>query len=484
MAAFLADHDIPGVTQELRHLEEATRTAAGPDAADPEPSSLLRRQIARRCVYGLDINPVAVELARVSIWIHTFVRGLPMSSLDHNLVCANSLTGIGSVDEALDVLVEGRKGNQLTVFDGPIEDALDTARDVLTDVAAAAEATRPEAEASARAVQRAKAAAGTARLLFDAAVLKRIGHDGLVAATEPAKMAALAAEPAAQEVVRALNPAHFPYLFPEVFLRARSGFDVVIGNPPWETIKVETHKWWALRFPGLQSMATRDRDTRITELRSQRPDLDAEFAREIEVAGAFRDALHGLPYPGLGTGDLDLYEVFAWRMRELLGTAGYLGVVFPRQLLASGGTAEWRRVVLGNGELVDTTLLLNNRRWAFGNIHPQWTIALIVLERAASHPTFTTSGPFASARSSTRSRCVGRSSQPRPAVLEPVGNGSVDARRRRQEDSLEDVCEWPGTFVIRPSVGRTDLQRTALDSRETAAVEGRSVAVSVAGLQR
>ena len=105
MAAFLADNPIPGVTNELRHLEAAAREAAGPDAPEPEPSSLLRRQIARRCVYGLDINPIAVELARVSIWIHTFVRGLPMSSLDHNLVCANSLTGIGTVDEALDALV-------------------------------------------------------------------------------------------------------------------------------------------------------------------------------------------------------------------------------------------------------------------------------------------------------------------------------------------------------------------------------------------
>src|SRR5262249_40367927 len=83
-AAFLADQDIPGVTQEWRQLDAAARQASGPDAPDPEPSSLLRRQIARRCIYGLDLNPVAVELARVSIWIHTFVRGLPMSSLDHN----------------------------------------------------------------------------------------------------------------------------------------------------------------------------------------------------------------------------------------------------------------------------------------------------------------------------------------------------------------------------------------------------------------
>ena len=64
---------------------------------DIDDALLLRRQIARRCVYGIDINPLAVELSRLALWIHTFVPGLPMSALDHNLVCANSLTGIGSV---------------------------------------------------------------------------------------------------------------------------------------------------------------------------------------------------------------------------------------------------------------------------------------------------------------------------------------------------------------------------------------------------
>ena len=68
---------------------------------------LLRRQVARRCIYGLDINPMAVELARLALWIHTFVPGLPMSNLDHGLVNANSLTGIGTIDEALDALQPG-----------------------------------------------------------------------------------------------------------------------------------------------------------------------------------------------------------------------------------------------------------------------------------------------------------------------------------------------------------------------------------------
>src|SRR5690606_18540899 len=78
MSAFLAEHPLPGITDELRRLEQAAREALGDDEADYEiePSALLRRQIARRCIYGLDINEIAVELARVAVWIHTFVPGL------------------------------------------------------------------------------------------------------------------------------------------------------------------------------------------------------------------------------------------------------------------------------------------------------------------------------------------------------------------------------------------------------------------------
>jgi hypothetical protein len=103
MRAFLLEpgNQIEGVEAELMRLEEAAKNALGVDEAayaEIERASLLRRQIARRCIYGLDINPLAVELSRLAIWIHTFVPGLPMSSLEHGLVCANSLTGIASAE--------------------------------------------------------------------------------------------------------------------------------------------------------------------------------------------------------------------------------------------------------------------------------------------------------------------------------------------------------------------------------------------------
>ena len=77
-------------------------------------NQLLRRQIARRCVYGVDINPTAVELARVSVWIHTFVPGIPLSFLDWRLRCGNSIIGIATQKEANEIINE--YGSQTTLF--------------------------------------------------------------------------------------------------------------------------------------------------------------------------------------------------------------------------------------------------------------------------------------------------------------------------------------------------------------------------------
>jgi hypothetical protein len=400
MAAFLADNPIPGVTNELRHLGQAARDAVGPDAPDPEPSSLLRRQIARRCIYGLDVNPIAVELARVAIWIHTFVRGLPMSSLDHNLVCANSLTGIGTVNEALDVLVPGRKGDAATLFDQPIEDALNAARNVLIDVAVMSELDRRESQEASRAVLKARTRAEKARLLLDAAVLTRIGREELVAATDPDEIARLAARDDAQRALAPLRPAHMPVVFPEVFLRERPGFDVLVGNPPWEKLKVEEHQWWWLRFPGLRALPVAGRTSRIAGLRQARPDLQTEFEAEVVASEAMRRVLIAGPFPGIGAGHVDLYKAFAWRDWQLLREEGRFGVVLPRAALTGAGTEVWRRAILRGGSFTNVCTATNNRHWVFRGVHASQPISFVVACRGGSKRRFRRSAPSTVGRSS------------------------------------------------------------------------------------
>jgi hypothetical protein len=394
MAAFLAEdgHAIPGVSAELLKLEQAAISALGPDSIEPERSSLLRRQIARRCIYGLDINPIAVELARVSIWIHTFVRGLPMSSLDHNLVCGNSLTGIGSVDEALDVLVPGRKG-QASLFDAPIENALESARTVLVDAALLAEATKDESRAASKAAKKAYKEAEKARLLFDAAVLNRIGRGGLVAAVDPEAIAKLAAQPAAQDAIMPLKPAHLPALFPEVFLRDNAGFDVLIGNPPWDMVHIEEDVWWGKYIPGARGLPVKEMNSVIAKFRKSRPDLEGEFERERSSTDIMRAALLAGPYPGVGSGHVDLYQVFAWRNLQMCNSTGAIGLVLPRVALSGSGSAQWRAQVLSTGS-IDCVFVVNNKEWVFKGVDGRYSIAFVTVRPKSKSPSAKLSGPF------------------------------------------------------------------------------------------
>lgn len=394
MAAFLAEegHIVPGVTAELQKLEQAAKVALGPDAPEPERSSLLRRQIARRCVYGLDINPIAVELARVSIWIHTFVRGLPMSSLDHNLVCANSLTGIGSVEEALDVLVPGRKGT-LTLFDQPIEDALESARTVLVDAAFLAETNKEESRAASKAAKKALRESEQARLLFDAAVLSRIGRADLVAGSDPVTIARMAAEPHVQDELAPLKPGHMPVLFPEVFLRDDSGFDVLVGNPPWDMVHVEEDVWWGRYLPGVRGKPVKEMNADIARFRKTRPDLQERFEKDRQDADVIRSVLLSGPFPGVGSGHVDLYQVFAWRNTQCLRSNGRFGLVLPRVALSGSGSAIWRQELLTSGQL-DVTYAVNTKQWVFADVDGRYSIVFACGIRNATENHVRMAGPF------------------------------------------------------------------------------------------
>jgi hypothetical protein len=316
--ALLTEQQIPAVSDELTRLAQAARAALGERAAsvEIETGALLRRQVARRCIYGLDLNLMAVELARLGIWIHTFVPGLPMSSLDHNLVVGNSLTGIGTLDEVLDVLEPRRSPGQASFYADEITEALEAAKDRLMRAARTAEATKAEVREAAKACARAMEDAADAKALLDAAVGVRLEVVPLPAGPEGAITAGNSRR--VQEKIADLQAAQLPYLFPEVFLRDRPGFDVLIGNPPWEKLQVEEHSFYSLHFPGLRGLPQDQAENEIARIRAVRPDLVAEYEHETEVMQAVKTALARGPYPGLTAGRPDLYKAFAWRMWQLV----------------------------------------------------------------------------------------------------------------------------------------------------------------------
>ncbi|MGB4809933.1 MAG: hypothetical protein WBP39_10610, partial [Candidatus Phosphoribacter baldrii] len=324
--------------------------------------------------------PMAVELARLALWIHTFVPGLPMSNLDHGLINGDSLTGIGTVDEALDVLQPDRAPGQSGFFDDVVTDTLASAKTLLVDLANAGEANKAEIEESARLLDQAREASAPAERVFDVAVAARVGavDAGLIFTEDD--ITELARTPQVTQTIQELRPAHMPVLFPEVFLRSNPGFDVLIGNPPWEELMVEEPKFWLRVRPGLLGLKPAELKSEVKRLRQERPDMVSQLEELTEVVGKIRQTMLKGPYPGLGTGDIDLYQAFAWRFLQLLKEGGRSGVVMPRSILSAAGPSLWREASFAVGDLQAITLV-NERRWIFP-IDPRYSIALVTFRKS------------------------------------------------------------------------------------------------------
>lgn len=400
MRDFMTQHDVPGVIQELARLEEIAKAALGTDdvaKSEVDRVGLLRRQVARRCIYGLDINPMAVELARLALWIHTFVPGLPMSNLDHGLVNANSLTGIGTIEEALDALQPNRNPGEMGLFDEILTDQLASSKTLLVDVANASEANKAEVDEGARLLAEAREAADTARQIFDAAVAARIGAAAPGLILDEDSLRRVLEKPAVQEAADDLVPAHMPYLFPEVFVRESPGFDVIVGNPPWEELVYEEIKFWTLRFPGLKGHPVKRQQQLIAEYRESRPDLVAQMETERDASNALRAVLAKGPYPGLEKGHADLYKAFGWRFLQFTRTGGRFAVVLPRTATSALGSSDWRDSVLTTGTFESVTTLINTGGWVFEGVDGRYSIALVVANKG-SDGSVLVGGPFTDAR--------------------------------------------------------------------------------------
>lgn len=398
LSQYLAGRSLPAVREELARLRASALKALGAaaEAVTIEETQLLRRQIARRCVYGVDINVQAVQLARVSLWIHTFVPGLALSFLDHNLVEGNSLVGIATIEEAREEL--NRYAPNL--FTTTAESLLGAAREPLERLAHITDADAREVDSARRALREAQEAIAPTRALFDVLTAARMDADLATGLTlgvgddvlsnwhdDPEQVLGSDELDAARQATKNLLPFHFPIAFPEVFLRDNGGgFDCILGNPPWEKPHVEDKNFWGRHFPGYFSLSQREREAYRDKLESQRPDLVAELAQERATDDAFRSYLDACLQFIFGSGHMDLYQAFAWRFWQLIAAEGSIGVVLPRQIMMASPAEHLRRLWAEKGVYHDLTFLLNRQQWVFDDAHPQYTIALMALRKTPPTP--------------------------------------------------------------------------------------------------
>ncbi|MDB9468019.1 Eco57I restriction-modification methylase domain-containing protein [Dolichospermum circinale] len=214
-----------------------------------DDNQLLQRVVMKRCIYGVDLNPMAVELAKVSLWLHFFTIGAPLSFLDHHLRCGNSLIGTTAREAEANMMRE--ESGQLSLLTGPFVGLL-RAAEIMRGVSTLSDATFAEVETSERLFKEFDQAAKPFKRLLDIYVsqffgvkqaknfLERFGINAINAKFENMNAADIAVYEEARRLFDQKRFFHWDLEFPEVFIDLESaswkenpGFDAVIGNPPY-----------------------------------------------------------------------------------------------------------------------------------------------------------------------------------------------------------------------------------------------------------
>ena len=177
---------------------------------------------------------------------------------------------------------------------------------------------------------------------------------------------------------------HWPLAFPQVFRRERPGFDVVVGNPPWEEVTIEELSFYGMFLPGVNSLRDEQRSAAVTRLVRERPELEDRFRARQDKLRIHRQALGAGDYEPTG-GDPDLYKYFCQRYQTLAREGGFTGVVLPRTVFNAKGSEGFRDWLYLGSTTSRVDFLLNRGRWIFDS-EPRYSIALVAAQRTLPKP--------------------------------------------------------------------------------------------------
>jgi hypothetical protein len=376
---------------------------------DPEQLDdrhIIRRMVLKRCIYGVDKNAMAVELAKVALWLHTFTVGAPLSFLDHHLRCGNSLFG-NWVKKGIDRATA--YGGALLLH-SPITRAMGSAASMqtiegLTDAEIAEAHRSADIFAGVRDMTAPLDAFLSLMHAFewlniktapDKAVLRaffdgqygdpvQIALKGIVTNARPAEAARFVELfNQARELMQEECFFNWQVMFPGVWTDwaeegLSGGFDAVIGNPPWDRMKLQQVEWFAARRPEI-AMAQRASDrTRMVEALEEANDpLAADYKKASERADtAVRVARDSKDYPLLSGGDVNLYSLFVERAMNIIKPTGIMGLLTPSGIASDKTAAPFFKSVATAGRL-KALYDFENRKVFFPDVHASFKFCAFI----------------------------------------------------------------------------------------------------------
>ncbi|MEU8050937.1 Eco57I restriction-modification methylase domain-containing protein [Micromonospora haikouensis] len=377
------------------------------DELEPAPEAVrsAMRRVVARCIYGVDVNEMAAELAKVSLWLEAMEPGRPLGYLDASIRVGNSLLGVtpkllkqGIPDAAFTALTGDDKkvatslkrqnadelGGQDTLFHISGFDVNNTAlaNEAKEIVYAKPPASLADVHVQARRAKALEEDRKPAKLIADAwcaaFVQPKTQETRLSAVTQEmlerlakgeATLETHRAESLVEELSRQYRFFHWHIEFPHIFRVPEygpvdeatgweGGFSCVLGNPPWERVKLQEQEFFASRDPeiaGAKNAAARkkaiaalaDSDEPAKKM------LYAEWTAALHEADGFSHLLRSSGrYPLTGKGDINTYSVFTETARVVLHPRGQLGIIVPTGIATDATTQDFFKDMVVTKSLV------------------------------------------------------------------------------------------------------------------------------------
>jgi hypothetical protein len=426
-----------------RRIATRVARARADGVASPVDYRHALRDVARACIHGVDRNPMAVELTKVALWIETVEPGKPLGFLDANIRCGDALLGVfelealargipdvaykplaGDDKEAAKIAGHINREQRQSAAQQELSLALDGAQ-----FAGAAHAVASMPEDSLTAVEaRADAYAAVhgerswwqtktacdlyiasflAAKEFRVSSLERMKAPNRIPTTLDVRAALAGKQPDPQLVAHAVELAgaarafHWPLEFPAQMTAQkgnRRGFDVVLGNPPWERIKLQEQEFFAAREPEIaQAPNTAARGELIIKLKEAVPGtreraLYEEFEmakRAAEASSVFArvKAEEGGRFPLTGRGDVNTYALFAELFASLTSKRGRAGAIVPTRIATDVTTAPFFAALVSESRLAQV-IDFENRAAIFPTVHRSFKFSLLTIGRGAKEAGF------------------------------------------------------------------------------------------------
>ena len=363
-----------------------------------------RRLVTRHCLYGVDLNPLAVNLARLSLWLNCFATQHKLTFLDHHLRCGNSLIGLLGMEQLARIPQRRKDGKKKSTplledfadlshtlesvaeMTGSIarvdEDDTDRQKKLLDEAYDTVELSlAPAADLFTSYLMDGNIEEVDYRLLFEHFAT---GHGG--STLDDSHMATT------WDRVKSCRGRqrffHWAIEFPDVFGKGDScGFDGVVGNPPWDMVKANSQEFFSDYAPEFREH-TKQKAMRLAEkLMENNPAIRTKWQDYLdslaEQTTYFREPA---AYAALGKGHINTFKIFLERSFRVLSNRGSLGVVLPSGLYTDQGCGLLRELFFSESQ-IDFLYCFENKRGIF-NIHRMFKFIIFGAARGGPTETF------------------------------------------------------------------------------------------------